>query len=355
MKNLNRELKIRIKELVIILSTFFLVTIGIVFALKSKIQMNKFAIFTNGFNYIKILVCFLLIIRATKDINKANLIKKVSKRAAIYLNIIFIFMWVNIFCQNSIFTTGEYRYGIRDYKFLFTHPTYMVASICILLAVIQASNLKKKPLLIGESLCIIAASLRSKAFLFIVFFLLINLLLKYKNKIRVWHAIVILTILIIAIYKKANFYIQYGYLAARSALILMGIDLANNYFPFGIGFGAFSGKYYTSIYSFYNVDHIQGLSVDQYNYSGDMFWPVLLGEVGYIGLAFYLVAFITILMMTLKQYKYNKNSYRACIYLIGYLLIASAAESILGDVPGMMYIITMNLYLGQASNLFIKK
>lgn len=346
-KKKNRVFIINKRKIIIFLLSIILFVLGIILALNSDIQPNKVAIIKVGFNYIKIFLVFLIVDYISKGINKDLLFQRISNRATIYIKIMFVFMIFNLLINNRIFTLGEYRYGIREYKFLFSHPTYMVASLCILLSIIKASKIKNKKIVIAMDLLLILSSLKSKAFLFVIFYMLIEFLLKYENKIKLWHIILSITIISITIYDKAIYYIRYGYTAARSALILIGFDLADKYFPFGIGFGAFSGKYYTSLYSMYNVQNILGLSIDNPSYTGDMFWPILLGEVGYLGLVMYITALFLTFTIIINRYFNNRNKYLASIFLIGYLLIASFVESILGDVPSMMFIITLIAYLGK--------
>ena len=350
----NGLLKINRKKILIFLTSSMLFFLGTFLSLKTGIQPNKIAIIKVGFNYIKIFLVFLIVDYISENINKEHLLENVAKRSCIYIKIMFIFMIFNFFINNSFLNLGEYRYGIKEYKFLFSHPTYMVASLCMMLAVIKASNIKNKKIHIYMTLILILSSLKSKAILFVIFYVLISIFLKYKQKIRLWHIVIVIIAVSAAIYDKARFYFNYGYTAARSALILIGFDLSKKYFPFGIGFGAFSGKYYTSLYSMYNVQNLLGLSRNNYNYAGDMFWPVLLGEVGYIGLILYITSLILMFKIIISRYYKNKQKYLSAIYLIGYLLIASFVESILGDVPGMMSIIILTVYLGNTKTYTIK-
>ena len=349
------KFKINKRKIIIFISSGILFLGGIILALKSGIQPNKIAILKVGFNYIKIFLVFLVVDYISENINKDNLLNKVAKRASVYIKVMFIFMIFNIFINNTLFNLGEYRYGIREYKFLFSHPTYMVASLCMILSIIRASNLKRKKSLIYMTLILILSSLKSKAFLFVIFYILIELFLQYRNRIKLWHIIISLNIVSFAIYDKAIYYLRYGYTAARSALILIGFDLAIKYFPFGIGFGAFSGKYYTSLYSLYNVNNILGLSRENYSYAGDMFWPVLLGEVGVLGLILYIISLSLIFLIIISRYSISKDKYLAAIFLIGYLMIASFVESILGDAPGMMSFIVLTVYLGNSKILTLDK
>ena len=80
--------------------------------------------------------------------------------------------------------------------------------------------------------------------------------------------------------------------SARIALYLTSVIIANDYFPLGAGLGRYgswmSRVHYSPLYHKYGLSHIWGLSPKKRSFINDTFWPMILGETGWIGLALYL-------------------------------------------------------------------
>lgn len=81
--------------------------------------------------------------------------------------------------------SSDIRYGIRSYKFLYQHPTYLVSAIVIFLCVILSDNRKKfDNFIIFESIAILFFTLRNKAFVFILGYFFMKLVMKYAKSIK---------------------------------------------------------------------------------------------------------------------------------------------------------------------------
>lgn len=79
---------------------------------------------------------------------------------------------------------------------------------------------------------------------------------------------------------------------ARNALYFKSVIIANDYFPLGAGLGRYgswmSRVYYSPLYEKYGLSEVYGLSQTMPNFINDTFWPMILGETGWIGLILYL-------------------------------------------------------------------
>ena len=91
---------------------------------------------------------------------------------------------------------------------------------------------------------------------------------------------------------------------ARNVLYAKSFEIANDYFPFGAGMGRFgsemSRKYYSPLYQQYGIEKVMGLSKASNNYITDTFWPMVLGETGYFGLACYGLTLFLIIVRVCK-------------------------------------------------------
>ena len=82
---------------------------------------------------------------------------------------------------------------------------------------------------------------------------------------------------------------------ARVVLGYTSLKIANDNMPFGAGFGMFaspiSRQYKSHVYSDYGIDSVYGLDFERDGgmYMCDSFWPMLIGETGFLGTLLYIV------------------------------------------------------------------
>lgn len=120
---------------------------------------------------------------------------------------------------------------------------------------------------------------------------------------------------------------------ARNALYITSVDIAKDYFPFGAGFGRYGGwisaKYYSPLYDDYDLSKVYGMSEEKTSFVCDTFWPMVLGETGFIGLALYAGILLSFVKTLYRQVK-NENNRYVKAFQLGTLmvLIESLVESI---------------------------
>ena len=68
------------------------------------------------------------------------------------------------------------------------------------------------------------------------------------------------------------------------------------------------------------------MSPSYHDFISDTFWPMILGQCGFIGFAAFIGALVLFVrrVLTLRE---NKSAYAAAVFLLLYLLIASTSES----------------------------
>ncbi|WP_025162160.1 hypothetical protein [Paraclostridium bifermentans] len=322
--------------------------IGILSTMILTIQPKKIAILKDILATSKLIICYISILLLSKNIDKSKLSKAVSKRSRIYVVIIFIGAVINLFIETNM--SGAIRYGIRSYKFLFGHETYLVSTLVLLIAVISANRRKYDKRIILMGIISILLSLRTKGFLFVIAYLVFYIINKYSMKIKFSHILVILVIGGMLFSNKILDTYSYGLIAARPALHIVGLYLLIKYFPLGSGFGTFastiSGEYYSPIYDEYNISNVSGLTRYQYNYMGDSFWPYIYGQTGLFGVISYLMMLIYIFKSTKYRCMEKHKEFLPAFLIIVYLFISSTSEAIFIDATGPMSIIVLAGYLG---------
>ncbi|GAA0855807.1 hypothetical protein GCM10008916_02820 [Clostridium nitritogenes] len=283
-----------------------------------------------------------------KNVDKDKLLVKVSKRCRLYLAVMFIFCIMNYFI--NIGMDHGVRFGFRVFTFLYTHPTYLAFSVIILICILIANNNKKNNIYIVFGMIILISTFRSKAFIFVLSYLLINIYYKYSSKFKVRYFIIIGIIGVLCTSSKIEDYFIHGLDAARPALYIIGLKILIDYFPFGTGFCSFgsslSGKYYSPVYAQYGINNVSGLTIDNYAYMADSFWPYIVGQFGLSGLIIYLLMLLNIYKSIKLRYSLSKNKQKAVDLLIFYLLFASTAEAIFIDVTGQFAFIILAVFLG---------
>lgn len=347
--NRNNVINMYSSEIKVVILLLGLLLVGVIGNISHNIQPQKIAIYKDILAVSKFSVCYICTLIVSNNIDKDLLLKKVAKRSRIYLTIIFLFLIVNLI--HDIGMSMDVRYGVRSYKFLYGHPTYLVSAIVILLCIVLSDNRKKyDTFIIFEAIAILFFTLRNKAFVFILGYFFMKIAMKYAKTIKIRYILILAFIGIFSTYNKIMEYASYYLTAARPALFIVGYKLACRFFPFGSGFGTFasdlSGEYYSPIYFEYGINVVTGLQETDYSYIGDTFWPYVYGQFGFLGLAIFLLIILNIFKSLQNRYKHEKRRQTPSFLLLLYILIASTAEAIFTDVTGCFSFVVIAAYLG---------
>ncbi len=287
-------------------------------------------------------------------INKmdARSMKLITSTSEIIITVIFLFGIFNIVGLTPHMSLSV-RNGLNAYKFIYSHYTFLVSSVVLMLAqvIVGRNQLLNKYTLMAN--LILLMTLRNKAYVVVgIYFTLVILvnLLKYKEIKVDWKYIGfgIFGTFILS-YEKLIETMSHGLKAARPALYIVGYSIASDYFPFGSGFGTFatyiSGKYYSPLYSMYDIDTVWGITSEKFNYIADTFWPAVYGQFGVMGFAFYLLAIYFLFKSVLVKHKSRYQVY-SIILLISYILTASFVEAFITNVSGVSFGVFFALFLG---------
>ncbi len=228
------------------------------------------------------------------------------------------------------------RYGWYSTQLFYEHPSDFVAS-CVLILMILTSIKKYISgsfLYFFWLLVLMCTSLRSKAFgAAAVFLILWYFVFVRKKKIKLGKVLVFLPIVIFIAWNQINFYFfneQAGEMA-RARFLSGAVEVATDHFPLGSGFATFasylSGVYYSPLYRLYHMDQIYGLVKGSVTYASDTFWPMVLGQTGFIGLIAYVIAVILLFKKIQLLKNFNNDFYMSALCGFSYTIISSVAES----------------------------
>lgn len=325
-----------------------LIIIGLIPNIIYKYQLNKIAIMKDILCICKFMLCYFMSLVVGNNLDKDKLLKKISGYSRVYVSVIFLFSIINIF--KDIGMSFGYRYGIRSYKFLYNHPTYLVFSLVVLITVLIAEGNKRNNLYIFLGLISLFLTFRSKAIVYIFICIFVCFKVKKITKIKVSYIIGFAIVGIVLTYGKILEYISWGTKAARTALYSIGIDIFCDNFPFGSGFGTFasslSGKYYSNIYYVYELNNVWGMTPKNYSYIADTFWPYIYGQFGFFGLIIFLYILYKIFKSIYSRCQYSPSQFKAMILIICYILISSTSEAIFIDYTGEFAFFVLSSFVG---------
>jgi hypothetical protein len=251
-------------------------------------------------------------------------------------------------------TFVEVKYGIPSVKSFFYHPAVFgwfmnfLSLYCFALFIVKKKNMF---LVLGIMFflgCLL--SMRLKSIMGFIISLWLGVLIypvkKGKSVVTAFLSILMIFILIFAgsmisqlFQSKYTMYVssETSSDAARNVLYLKSIEVARDAFPFGVGFGRYgswtSRVHFSPVYYQYGLNLIWGMSEDFPNFIADTFWPMIIGETGFIGFGFYLVVFIIMLRYLYRNVKKRKDPLLH-VYFLGTFMIflESITESIASPV-----------------------
>lgn len=203
------------------------------------------------------------------------------------------------------------------------------------------------------ALLVILATLRFKSLAAVAVFILLFFYGKtLRKKIKWWYFIVLGLLAVFIAGKQILIVIQSG--AARSMLFIVGFRLLLDYFPLGTGFGTYASYFskvrYSPIYEIYNLSNVYGLSVDKSSFINDTFWPMVLGQTGFIGTAGYFMALLWIYIRIQKCMSKNIAIYYGGMYILLYLLLTSFGEPSFLHWNSLLFAILFGIIISYSYN-----
>lgn len=251
------------------------------------------------------------------------------------ITILFLGLFVIDNVAGGVFN-ASIRYGLRSTQLFYFIPTTFAAAcaliVCVLISI--KKHVAYSNVYIAILLFLLCSTLRMKAIASAVAFMLIlYIVFKFKKKINIW-MIVSIGLLAVAIgWEQIEFYffsdIQND--SARYQLLITSIKVANDHFPFGSGFSTYASAYssisYSPLYFIYNLSGVNGLQESNPMFVSDSFWPMILGQTGWIGLIMYILALLCLFKKIQSLRTVSACKYASALCILCYLLISSTSEA----------------------------
>lgn len=235
--------------------------------------------------------------------------------------------------------TENARYGIKSYNFVFPMSFQFLAVALFAIAVLSYSKEKYNNRLPYAAVCIgLILATKSSPLLFSVMFIFLLVYFKKRNQLKT-RTIVFMVVIVLLL---GTFQIQ-TYLmnenAPRYLFFYYGGKTANTYFPLGSGFATFgsdqASRNYARLYYQYGFHHLFGMNPQDGSFLSDTFWPMAIGQFGWIGSFLYILIYIRI-FLSFKRLKINSEQ-KAFVYA-GYMqyIIHAVGSAILSASAGMI-------------------
>ena len=318
------------EEKIIIVASILLVIVGLCSSFINKYQSNS-AVIADLIITIKFLGAYFFARSFFNKLVLRDYFKYIKITFRIITALIFIVTILDIVL--NIFPKSDKRFFIYSEKLLFFHPMYL-GLFCMVVLVYLTLVSDDKPidyLFMGQIVLVCISSMRAKAIGILVVFFLLAVFLRKGNIIKPSYIISVLLILTLVFIPQLDKYYIKDQDSPRAALTRTSFEIAGRFFPLGAGFGTYgsyiSSEYYSPLYYEYRLNEIWGLEETNISFITDTFWPVILGQFGYIGLALFIVIVSCFALLIKRLLVLNKKYFFFAAIPFLYILIASTAET----------------------------
>lgn len=236
----------------------------------------------------------------------------------------------------TVYIQYQYLYKTKKLTLFYFHGTYLAAAIVFLLMLftLKKEFVKKNRLYIFMCIVMLGLTGRSKAIaialVYLFMYVYCNKMKKTINMKKMFGIGIVAGA--IGWSKIKYFYFTLGDSSARSVLSRMALRIASDYFPLGTGFGTYASdqaaKHYSIVYNIYGMN--VGETAENSAFLNDVMWPIVLGQGGFLGMLFYIIVIVELVICCLEMQKDNNQKYIngqwATLFGMFYLLISSLGE-----------------------------
>lgn len=316
--------------------SLFVAIIGWISTIIYRIQLDYNSNLTDCFTFLKFFLIFFLSIYYLQRSNFKRIITIVFGIAALYLILGFICLIINQFIDIGM--TFEQRYGLKSFMFINPNPgdyeNILILSLIILHITSYYTRQSYTALKI-ITIILILSTLRGKAIGFIATYIILVIVINRYNRISTKSLIILVTLGIIGGYSQIRYYFLDN-VTPRSVFVIYGLETANDYFPFGSGYSTYGSNMakinYSPLYTEYGFNNIWGMNEEEQQFLNDNFWPMIMGQYGWIGLIIY----IGILLIMFKLI--NNEIFNRQLKIAGFSIFFSLVYSSVGGPVFVHYI-----------------
>lgn len=330
---------------------FYILTVifGILGNFSSNVHLNALIDFSDAISILKPLIALHVIKNTITNLEGKRILNNCKYIFSWYIYIaIFVWAIAYMFNFNNFFVIERVRYGIKPYRFICENEGIFGYIVMAMVTLLNFSDVNNKIVKYTKffGLVLIASTTKGPQLIFValyIFFYLIRL-----KKLRAYHIVVVAFIgLFLGQYQLTHYFKP---TEARYLLIVTGFSIAMDYLPIGSGFGTFGSEMsrhftYSTIYNDYGLSNVYGLS-EQYNkFITDNYWPMLMGQLGFILFGVFLFYYYK-LFRSINMMK-NRNAQQKQVMIVSFItfIIGSIGSAYLTSFVGVLNFIIWSIYL----------
>lgn len=323
------------KEFYIILLLLIVLAVGLISNISANYNGNvtdNRAIFADSIIFFKAFLAYFGIRLASHKFDSALVLNKIALYAEYVFYILVLIAAIDI--MFNIFPRSE-RYGIRTIVLFFSHSSRMGFAFSFIFLALLPKYYKTNKELLFIVLIMGLFCLRVKYFGFLaisIFFIFYSKYLFRIPKLYFLSTIAALALLLVWVFQeKIEYYFYFENIDdawSRAIVLYYSFIIGNDFFPLGTGFGSYSsyysGLYYSWVYDLYGINNVYGISRKYWKFVADQYWPMVLGQFGWIGFFSMVMVIYNYLMLFLdktKAFRDNKEYHYLLAALLGLLLL----------------------------------
>lgn len=235
--------------------------------------------------------------------------------------------------------TENERYGIKSYNFIFPMSFQFLAVALVAIAMLSISKNYRDNKISYAAICTgLILATKSSPLLFSVIFLFFLNYFQKRRELRMRTVIFIaVVVLVLGTFQIKTYLLNIN--APRYLFFYYGGKTANTYFPLGSGFATFgsdqAARNYSRLYYQYGFNNLFGMNPKDGSFLSDTFWPMAIGQFGWIGSILYVLIYVRI-FLSFKRMKLNSEQ-KAFLYA-GYVqyIIHAVGSAILSASAGLI-------------------
>ncbi|MBC2843855.1 hypothetical protein [Winogradskyella flava] len=325
---------------------------------------DSIAIFADSITFSKAFIAYFAVRLLSQKFDSEKTLKKVSKYSEIVFYILILYVILDLIFK---IYPRENRYGLNSIELFFRHTSRYAFAFSFIFLVLLSKHYKKKIGLLFLIIFIGALSLRVKYFGFVfismIFLFYGKKLIRTPKPVFFWSLGILITLMVFIFKEKILMYFSFENLEdawSRAVVLYYSFIIGADYFPLGTGFGTYSsyysGAYYSWVYDLYGISNVYGIKRTYWKFIADQYWPMILGQFGYIGLMsmlFVMYNYLVLFLNVVKTHVHNnKNYFLYLSVLLGLLmlLIDSTSDAIFSQQRAVAIFIYFALVMNTVKN-----
>lgn len=324
-----------------------LTVIGICGNLYSGIERTPVDVAVDWASCFKAPIAYFAVYELFDDVDAHQVAQNLASMAKVLIVLAAVFGTVSLI--SNIGMSGQVRYGVRAFHFVFRQEHVLaIVMMSSLMLVLMVHNDRRSFCfysVLASYVQLLTTKGPSLVWVAMLWILVLITGIGHEFHLKLWHAIPLGILgILLGDYQIDN------YLSNRTSprylLWKFGVTTANTYIPLGSGFGTFgsdvANKDYSPLYVKYGFVSQYGMMPGDGRFLNDNYWPMVMAEFGYLGIAGY--ACIYALILKVLQNGQMGRWLRivvSCSFV--YILVHSIGSALPTSSEGMLLMIALAL------------